>query len=91
MEQEYLTLSLEPEKENILLIGVPVEFPKNVENISEPYVYTLSSGVKGLRQDFVQDGKKGTYVHVYRPGCGILIYGDRFEELEEIMQSVWIW
>lgn len=91
MEQEYLTLSLEPEKENILLMGVPVELPENMENISKPYVCTLSSGVKGLRQDFVQDGKKGSYVHVYRPGCGILIYGDRFEELEEIMQSVWIW
>ncbi|MDE7210784.1 MAG: hypothetical protein K2O03_04985, partial [Lachnospiraceae bacterium] len=90
-EQEYLTLSLEPEKENVLLLGVPVKLPENLELISEPYVCTLASGLKGLRWDFVQDGKKGAYVKVYRPGCGILIYGNRFEELEEILQSVWVW
>ncbi len=90
-EQEYLTLSLEPEKENVLLIGVPVKPPENLELISEPYVCTLACGLQGLRQDFVQDGKKGTYVKVYRPGCGILIYGSCFEELEEILQSVWVW
>ncbi|MDE7300281.1 MAG: hypothetical protein K2N94_15900 [Lachnospiraceae bacterium] len=58
-ETEYLHLFLDEERENTVIVGVRLELPDDAESVGEPYACTLASGMKGVRQDFVKDGKKG--------------------------------
>ena len=95
-----MTLYLDEERENVLILGAEYRpkgdeagssIPAGAGQEGEARYVALASGMRGWRYDFTLNGKKGSYVNVSRPECGIQIYGDRTEELEAMLQSLRVW